>query len=267
MRTERDLNAETSWRDRPYWSDKPNPKEQFDIVFEGRKIEVVNFSDVGLTPEQLAELQTIISQFSQIKDGAVFDKIKSIYVDNVQPVDSELPEGVNGRSVESEDGIVTLYPRALQPIPHRVEGVSNFKGTIIHEFAHSIEDSETKERWEQAFGWTVDQEKMKELERTGLKEKLEMTRSRDWGKLSQYYPGVDIEKLTRVWKIKEPKRCINDYAKLSPDDDFCDSFVAAMAETGSEPKKLDYKRWIFMKSRFLSKIDSATASAVDIQRK
>jgi len=249
---------EVSWQDSPYWSDKGNPKEQFDVAFEGRRLEVANFSDVSLTKDQLEELQRIIAEFSQIKDGEVFDKVKSICVDNLQPIDPETKEGVNGMGAEKDDGIVKLYPRALKPISHRVEGVSNFAGTVIHELAHAVETSETQVEWRERFEWLLNSDKIGELRKLGLMEKLKSTPQKDWVNL---HP--DIWNLVRFWTIMQPERCVTDYAKLSPEDDFAESMVAALRN----PDLLDSQRSRFLKNNFLSNVKEATAFKVDIQRR
>lgn len=250
--------AEAGWQDKPYWAEKGTPKEQLDILFEGRKVEVANFSETALSKEQLNSLRLIIGEFSKIKNGEVFDKVKSIYIDNVQPQDPETKEGMNGMSVENDDGIIKLYPRALENIPHRVKGVSNFDGTLIHELTHALVNKEIKDRWKTKFGWSVDTVKMNKLERSGLKDKLLNTPQVDW----ENKFGKDVWEKARIWKIDKPQKCVTDYAKLGPNDDIAESMVAAMT-TGD----LDSERLKFLKHYYLSGMGEQTLPAVHIQQR
>jgi len=251
-------NNEMSWQDSPYWAEKGNAKEQFDITFGDRKIDVANFSKTALTEDQLAILQKVIGEFAQIKDGECFDKIKSILIDNVQPIDPETKVGINGMSVEKNDGIIKLYPRAIEPINHRVKGVSNFEGTMVHEITHALADKETSTEWKRRFGWKVNEEKWDRIKRSGLMEELRVTPQKDWPKL---HPN--IFEMIRVWEIDEPKRCVTDYAKLGPEDDLAESMVAALCN----PDVLDKRRLMFLRDRFLLGINEETAPVVDIQKR
>ena len=258
MKNEQLGNQERGWQDSPYWSDKGQPKEQFDIAFGERRIDVANFSDVVLTEDQLFSLGKVISGFTQIKNGECFDKIRSILIDDVQPFDPETKAGVNGMGVEKDDGIIKLYPRALEPISHRVEGVSNFEGTLVHEFTHALVGKEISNEWKRRFGWKVNQKKWDKIKRLGLIEELNATPQKDWGNL---HP--DIFNLVRVWETDEPQRCVTDYAKLGPEDDIAESMVAAVCN----PEVLDKRRLFFLQDKFLSDIDEETAPAVDIQKR
>ena len=251
---------EVSWQDSPYWSDKGAPKEQFDITFSGRKIEMANFSEAKLTKDQLGDLEKIIAEFSQIKNGEVFDKIKSICVDNEQPTDPETGKGLNGMAVEKGDGIIKLYPRALEPIPHRVEGVSNFEGTVIHEFSHAIAlvEPEINDEWRKKFGWKKDEKKIEEIYELGLMDELKETPQKDWGAI---HPNIWV--LTRIWNVAEPRRCVTDYAKLGPEDDFAESMVAALRN----PEVLDTRRRVFLKNRVLADVNEKTAAKVDVLKR
>ena len=250
--------AETPGISGNYWADKGNPKEQFDITFVGRKIEVANFSDVELAPVQLKELQEVIAEFSKIKDGKAFDKIKSIFIDNNQPVDPETGKGVNGMGAEKGDGIIKLYPRALEPVSHRVEGVSNFEGTLIHEFTHALVNKEMLGKWKEAFEWMLDSNKVNEIKKLGLLEKLKTTSQKDWGSL---HPN--IWKLARVWEVNQPEWCVTDYAKLGPEDDIAESMVAAL----KNPKILDGARLRFIKKNFLNETKEKESPVVDIKKR
>ena len=243
----------------PYWTEKGTPKEQFDVVFGDRKIDIKNFSDTRLTSGQLRTLQNTIAGFSQIDSGSVFGKIKSIFIDNEQPVDTELKEGLSGMGVEKGDGIIKLYPRALKPISHRVKGVPNLEGTLIHEFTHALVDANSAAdlEWKQKFGWFVLREKYEELERLDLIDKLQLPQ-REWPKL---HP--DIWNLVRIWANKQSARCVTDYARRGPEDDIADSMVAAI----KNPKILDPERLKFLQEKFLTGLDPEKFPKVDITEK
>jgi hypothetical protein len=252
--------SEVRRQDSPYWSEKGVPREQFDVLFEGKKVEVANFSETALSKEQLNSLRLIIGEFSRIKNGEVFDKVKSIFIDNIQLEDPETKVGVNGMSVEKDDGIIKLYPRALENIPHRVKGVSNFDGTLIHELTHALVDPETRKRWKNKFGWKKNEEKeAKLLDKLGelgisVEELYEMPQ-KDWAKLGLW-------EFIRIEEVDKPQRCVTDYAKLGPNDDIAESMVAAMT-TGD----LDSERLKFLKHYYLSNTGEELLPKVEIQKR
>ena len=175
--------AEKSWRDDTYWAEKGEPKEAFEVLVGEKKVEVCNFTDVALLPEQLRELEDVVKEFSQLGNGVVFDRVRFILIDNNQLFDQEFKEGINGMGVERGDGIIKLYPRALKPIGHRVPGVSNFAGTLIHEFSHALVGAKFYKEWQEEFGWVQDKGKLGKLKRLGLLEEIAETQQKNWEKL------------------------------------------------------------------------------------
>jgi len=241
-----------------YWADKGEPKEKFDVIFGERKVEVKNFSDNPFTEARLIELRRVISDFCKIENGVVFDKIKSIFIDNVQPIDPETGEAINGTSVEKGDGTIKLYPNVLlEGRFHRVSGVSGFDGALLHEFTHALANSEIFDAWVRKFGWTFNSEKIQKVRDLGLLEALRTTPQKDWANL---HP--EIWKLVRYWEIDNSERCVTDYAKLGPEDDLAESMVAALRV----PEVLDPERLKFLKEKFLGSAEKAEAPAVEIKR-
>lgn len=220
------LKKEHWWLD-PYWQEKGLPKEQFEIKFGDRKIDVYNFNQEGLNPTHMEELKKVIQLFSQIKDGSVFDKIQYILLDDKQPIE-QTGEKRNGQGVMG-DSAIKLYPAALEAKSHRVKPASNFEGTLIHEITHSLQDADIQEKWSKKFGWEY----------------------------------VDSEESKSVLKVKNPKRCITDYAgAIHPSEDICESMVAAFVA----PDILDPERLKFLQKEFLGETDVTEMPEVKIQR-
>jgi len=244
---EKQPESEPVARDNSYWADKGQPKDRLEVAFGDRRIEISNYSDIKLSADQLKELEKVIAEFSQINNGVALEELKSVFIDNEQPVDPEHKDGLNGMGIENNDGIIKLYPRALKSIQHRVKGVSNFEGTLIHELTHVLAAKTSLDKeWAQKFGWEQNQEKIEELQRIGLMDKLWTTPQKDWSSL---HP--DIWNLVRVWENDHPERCVTDYARRGPEDDLADSMVAAMRN----PEILDEERFKFLRERFLKDVD------------
>ncbi len=109
--------------------------------------------------------------------------------------------------------VIRLYPKAFENIEHRVKGVSNLEGTLIHELSHKLA-SEFVNEWSKKFG-----KKLKEKKKT---------------------PGGSFCE----WKGENP---VTELAKYDPIEDFCESMVAFF----KNPSLLDVKRQKFIKENVL----------------
>ncbi|MEK7080397.1 MAG: hypothetical protein AAB925_01010 [Patescibacteria group bacterium] len=70
-------------------------------------------------------------------------------------------------------------------------------------------------------------------------------------KLREESPELKIREMgntARLWYNVHPERCINNYARLGPEDDFSESMVAALRK----PEILDGERLRFIKEKFLA---------------
>lgn len=208
----KELKAENWWLD-SYWQEKGLPKEQIEVSFGDRKINIYNFNQEGLGQIHLEELKRAIELFSKINNGSVFDKIKYIVLDDKQFIE-QTGENRNGQGVMDNNGTIKLYPSALQG-KHRVEPASNFEGTLIHEITHSLQNADVRNEWSEKFGWESFESEGKSL-----------------------------------LKVKNPERCITDYARnINPSEDICESMVATVVS----PQRLDPERLEFLRDKFFSK--------------
>lgn len=123
-------------------------------------------------------------------------------IDNERKRHSFTDEEENGYGA-GKDGAMILYPRAFEHIEHRVPGVSNLEGTIIHELSHKIVDKNVKfaEEWARKFG---------------EKEKFESKGIETPGGLRSF------------WKPKDNYPCVSNLAAYDNKEDICDSMVAAL---------------------------------------
>ena len=204
-----------NWWLQEYWQNK-TIKEQ--IVFKLGDLEVSVYDFNGkLNPEQIQNIESTLRLFSSIRNGEVFDKFKTILIDDLQPQNPFTGNPTNGLG-DMGPKAITLYPNALKSIEYRIEGVSNFEGTIIHEFSHSL-GSDFRSEWRNKFGW---------------KKRKEAYKLPSGAYLGEYN--------------ETPERCVTDYAKINAAEDMCESVVAAQ----KNPKILDPERLEFIRAELLN---------------
>lgn len=221
-----DLRLENWWLDSE-WQEKGLPKEQVEISFGNRKIDVYNFNQEKLSPEQLDELRKVIQSFHRINGGVVFDKIRYILISDKGQIDPVIDKEQNGAGA-MQDRAVKLYPVAMESGAHRVKSASNFEGTLIHEFTHSLQNVEILHEWQNTF-W-------------------------DYVDLGKGKPSI--------LKVKNPEKCISDYAWVkNPSEDICESMVAVL----TDPDSLDPERLKFLKEKFFTDTDSSEDVEVNTQ--
>lgn len=205
------------WFLRDYWLKKKEIKEKF-IIEDGKiNIELYNYYQ-NLSIDKLEEIKKVITIFSNLKDQEPINKTKYFLIDNNQLKNPYTNEDMNGYGGD-KDSAIKLYPAAINKSHHRIPNTSNLTGTLIHELAHSL-SIDIKNKWKKKFSWRL-------LEKP-IKAK---------GGAYKYY------------EVQEPKRCISEYAKFHPDEDLCDSLVAAI----TCPNLLDKERLDFINNNILVK--------------
>lgn len=225
----KDKLVKQNWWLQEYWSKKNVPKEQITIKIPDGNFEVFNFGE-SLKQRHFDELGNIVKIFSQINNGKFFESIKYVLIDDIQKPNPHTGEEMCGYG-PVEEKAVKIYPNGIKFKSHRIPTASNFTGTLIHEFSHTI-DNEFKNEWIKEFGWT----------------QLDKPKPSPGGSY-QYY------------EVKNPKNCVSDYAKFSPDEDICESMAAYLTQY----ENLDPERREFIKS-WIS-INDTEDSSVSMTRK
>ena len=226
-----------NWWFQPEWREKNIPKEQVEITIGDKKLNIYNFAE-PLTIEHLEKLERVIKESSQIKNGELLDRVKYILINDARKkspyVENEEQNGFTYPNAQT----IELNPPAIEFTPHRIKKVSNFEGTLIHEFSHNIVDTDVElfNKWNEKFGWEI------------IEQPIEK------------FPGGD----PICYENEHPERCVSQYARLSPDEDIAESIVAALRD----PKVLDPERLQFLKETLrLDKIDVVKAPEINIQRR
>ena len=204
-----------NWWLQDYWKEKGQPVEQLTIQTWYWNLELYNFSE-SLTQKHLSQLQNIIKIFAQMKEKSPLFNVKYILIDNIDKPNPYDNSSINGYFLRKENA-VELYPNWITFDPHRVKWVLNFPGTVIHELSHGF-SAEVQNNWKNTLGWYL-------LDKS--------ISAPSW--LSLHY-----------WN-NETSRCVSDYAKYSPDEDLCESMVAAILN----PDILDFERLEFIKDNIL----------------
>lgn len=203
---------ENRWWLWEYWERKGLPKEQVELDDGEHQITLYNYGE-PIDRAHLDLINRILGIFSGIRGGLVFNDVRYILLDDVQGMNDKSGEPTNGYGPINSLA-VTLYPNAFRPISNRVtDRITNLEGTLAHELTHGIPnqliDGEmVLNLWIKAVGWDMADER-------------------------RVLPGGAIS----IWKTDFSK-CVTDYAKSDPDEDICESMVAALFD----PEKLDPNR-------------------------
>ena len=209
-----------SWWLQPEWREKGTPKEEIEVLSGDSSIRVYNFGE-EFDERHLEELKNVVGEFSQIKNGKALNEVSYILVNDTQKKNPYTGEDGNGIAFRWMRAIV-LYPRATKFFPFRVEGSSNFEGTLLHEFTHPLipPGSQIDREWIEKFGWSL-----------------------DYAENDKHPSG-----LSNPWILQYPERCVTDYAKHTPSEDICESMVAALRN----PDVLDPEKLKFIKEKFFT---------------
>lgn len=203
------------WYTSAYWREKGTPLEQLDITIDGHPIIVYNYNEKShLTEEHvvrtISSLEKIVKSFPSI-----LDKIRWILIDDEQPpslLGEEDLYPTNGEAMEEKKAFY-LTPKGMRLVPHRVEEVSNFEGTLIHELGHLLQDKFKKE-WSEEFSWEYCWEDKERWE-------LKKTKSGQY----KFFDRTSGEIAPQGQYPLQPDQCVTDYAKQNIAEDICESLV------------------------------------------
>ena len=215
------------WFLNEYWRKKAL-REKFVFSLGTRSMELFNFG-FSLDAPTLDRISRTLAEYASLQNG-VFDRLKFIIIDDNQLINPNTGEPMNGNGGQM-DGAIKLYPNAFKNMNHRVVGVPNLEGTVIHELSHSI-SLDFRNAWKKKFGWV-------DLENGGVLP----------GGAKQYH------------RVADPSRCVTRYAEVSADEDVCESMVAAL----KNPNVLDLERLHFIEESF-SLGEHKNSEIVEVQK-
>ncbi len=199
-----ELLVQKHWFLQGYWLNK-QPRERVTFIIGDRTLDLFNFEG-ELTSEQLDQIEKVIKDYASLSTPKVFERVTAIVIDDQQPINPHTGTPMNGYG--EQGGAIKLYPSALQSVGHRVPGVSNLEGTVIHELSHSL-GTDFQNRWAREFDWAMLDE-------------------------PEILPGG----AQKNYQVSEPNRCVTEYAQVNPAEDICESMVAALRN----PDILDSQR-------------------------
>lgn len=251
--------------------------ERREVQIGDHKIEIINYNpDIPITQEHLEKLEEVFRKVWEIAPEAVrqcdflvitaqqspkrsYSKYESygqnIDLPNNQKIIEFTPLGARlNESYRSSDMVVNKTGKDFNK-------TSNFEGTLLHELAHNIIDSNLVREWEEKFGWqndsilvfyakretdgkpiyetsgkisTVVVDELRLLkdgwEKEGEESEKFLTHNQTGyrvGAGSKVMPpsgaglGIEISNFTT-----EPEKCVTDYARTNSAEDLCESFVA-----------------------------------------
>lgn len=207
-----------NWWLQPEWQEKGDPTEQIDITIGDHKISLYNFGE-SLEVQHLEELKHALENISKISNGKLLKRVKYILINNVSKFNPQSEENFRGQGA-GEMQAIEIFPEGRELMPYgRIEGVSNFEGILIHEFSHSIRkmDMDFINAWQKKFWKYV--------------EDIDKRRKMKDVKYAFQYDPID------------PKKCVSKYAETTPDEDICESIVAAILNPDAlDPEKLEIIR-------------------------
>ncbi len=216
----------SKWWLQEYWQEKGIPKEQITIRAGAISAELYNYGS-ELRPDQVAELEKIMTTLGAIPLPDQLQSVKYILLDNKTKINPNNDEEQRGNAFRSQ-GMLALYPRAMSDESHRIPNTTSFAGTLVHEYGHPLQqEGDFLDMWTKTFGW-----KLKPYEEV------------DWSK-----------EVPKRYTSDQLDRCVSDYAKISPDEDICESLVAAV----NNPDALDPERLKFIQDRWLKNVNPESA--------
>jgi hypothetical protein len=208
----------TNWSLQERWQRKGIPKEQYSIEVNGNTVELYNYGQ-ELTPEQIIEINWLMSVIFQIPSERITNRGKYIVINNENAFNDKDGEDMSGYA-HYETKMVELFPRAVSNEQHRIPDTTRLAGTLVHEYGHVLQDTDMVEEWKKKFGW-------KELDQ-----------------------AQQVRGIVKTHDTEFPERCVSDYAKFSPEEDICDSFAAAL----NNPDILDPEKLKFIREHWLKDV-------------
>lgn len=211
-----------NWWEQARWKEKGRPVEQIEFDLGGDKITIFNFNrERRLTEAQLEEARDVFEKYSSAFPETI-KKVKSIIVDDAQPEsvwgdEENYPQ--NGYS-DPRLGIITLSLRALENVPHRINTISNWQGTLAHEIGHFLGGS-----WKGNYTWSSKSEGMERI--PSPNKKRVWFREKVTGVIHPGWVSQDLkDKLFPVPMIPDkPEECVTKYATLTESEDRCEALV------------------------------------------
>lgn len=213
------VSEKKNWYEDEEWKQK-GPGKRHEMNVGGSDVTVVNFNDHIDFQNYLDRTQTTLEDF-QKRFPQAKGKLRWILIRDTQPppLHDEFP--ANGKTVaDAREGTMILEPRAFEDVPHRVSKAANLEGTLVHEMGHQIQ-KEFDVEWREHFPWlyAVDDPDNWIFDKSGEKDisKLKFPINKNSGRVA--YRGL---------YPRFPEQCVTDYARLSSNEDVCESIVSYM---------------------------------------
>ncbi len=205
------------WFTSAYWREKGIPNEQIEFKIQGKTITIYNwnknkpFTDSHLQKAKsaLAELMGRFPKISAHLKWILIDdnQIKSAFGDPINyPLNGSAMRGLKA---------FRILPRGMEFFPHRLEKVSNFEGTFVHEATHLIRHL-FEDDWSKKFAWDYCVENQNKW---GIKPTPDGTTNK-WfhKKTGEMSPDGQFP--------LQPDQCVTFYARQNISEDICESMVA-----------------------------------------
>lgn len=232
----KELHKEKKWFTTDNYRRK-RPNEQVEFSINDKNITFYNFNkEKELSESHIEKIKNVFKEMTERFPGSL-NNIDWVLIEEIQQPslsnDERFP--LNGLA-EKDMRCLKIMPRALDiDKTHRVEGVLNFEGTLVHEVGHFIEDRFLEE-WRKHYQW---------------REKRE----------GEIAPGDKYP--------VQPNECIDDYAKKDEQEDICDSLVAYIYNPKRlkeiSPKKFSIIESIENKEKKRSKVSSIRIDKSEIK--
>lgn len=189
------------------------PKEVLELNFFGKKIVVYDFYR-EMSDGQERMMANSFVDLAKINNGRLVEKINYLLIGNKRKTNPHDGDQQNGTAY---DDIIECYPAFLDNPNHRIKGVNNLEGTIIHESTHLLcrMDNLLTKEWQNQFNWKKHDDDVIKKPSGGM----------------------------TYWEyVGDRSRLINDYAGIVMEDDICESMVAVLRN----PESLDKERCEFL---------------------
>lgn len=213
----RDRKEGQEWFFYEYWRVKGVPKEQIELQVGEQQITIYNFSqEKPFTDEHIERGQKVFEELAS-RFPQMVKQIRWVLIDNL-PHASAFgdPErfSFNGDAMQQWHAFRVL-PRGMELMPHRVRATSNFEGTFVHELTHLIV-SDLEDEWSGKFKWGYCKDYPDDWEKKTPPD----------GSDPRFFNKNTEEMYPQGRFPLQPDQCVTYYAKLSMEEDICESVVA-----------------------------------------
>lgn len=255
LKTVENRKTSEEWYYSDYWREKGEPLEQLKVENGSNVIDIYNFSaEFELGKEYIEQIE-IVMQFFAEHFPQVFERCKTILIDDKQRKSAYGDEDkfpFNGE-MKYEWKTLILYPNAMKSTSHRTGVVDHFSATLTHELTHFF-SKELLEEWQKYYQW-------EKVDESDLEWVLRPNPSNPSVK-SLYNKKNNQLAFEGMSPVQPSEEFVGEYAMLNASEDICESNVV-FAFDADKLKKISNNKFDIL-SKYSAEEKNASAKIISI---